>query len=43
MTVTSYGKTLEEALNVSYSEVQKIGFEGMTYRKDIGFDLKEAN
>jgi phosphoribosylamine---glycine ligase len=34
--VTSVGATLEEALDMSYSTVSKISFEGMQYRRDIG-------
>lgn len=34
--VTNTGKTLEEALKKSYEEVQKIHFDGVHYRKDIG-------
>ena len=39
MAITSYGKNFKEALNTSYKNIQKINFEGMNYRKDIGFDL----
>lgn len=41
MSVTSYGKTMNEALETSYKNVEKIHFEGSYYRKDIGFDLTE--
>ena len=37
--VTSMSDKYQEALNLSYSQVQKLGFEKMYYRKDIGFDL----
>jgi len=40
ISVSSYGKNMEEALKVSYKNVKKINFEGSYYRKDIGFDLK---
>jgi phosphoribosylamine--glycine ligase len=30
------GDTLEEAVNRAYAGVEKIHFEGMHYRKDIG-------
>ena len=36
---TGKGDTLQEALAASYSTLDKICFEGMNYRKDIGFDL----
>ena len=37
--VTSLADTIQNALNLSYNTIQKINFEGMNYRKDIGFDL----
>lgn len=37
--ITSYGNDFREALETSYSNIQKMDFEGMYYRKDIGFDL----
>lgn len=37
--VTSLGKDFKEALRYSYTNVEKITFEGKYYRKDIGFDL----
>jgi len=37
--VSSYGKDYNEAIKKSYQEIKKISFEGMNYRKDIGFDL----
>lgn len=40
LAVTSYGKTMNEALQTSFKNVEKIQFEGSYYRKDIGFDLK---
>ncbi len=39
LAVSSWGHTLEEALRGSYSNAGRISFEGMYYRKDIGFDL----
>lgn len=37
--VSSYGKTMNEALEKTYESAEKIKFEGKYYRKDIGFDL----
>lgn len=39
MAVSSFGKTMKEALALSYQNVGKIHFDGMNFRKDIGFDL----
>ena len=39
MAITSYGKTYEEALKKSYQSIEKLHFDKMYYRKDIGFDL----
>ena len=39
LTVTSYGETLQEALTTSYAEANKVYFDKMYYRKDLGFDL----
>jgi phosphoribosylamine--glycine ligase len=39
LAVTSWGKTIAEALSISYSNLAVINFEGIYYRKDIGFDL----
>jgi phosphoribosylamine--glycine ligase len=39
LAVTSYGKDHKEALSKSYESLEKIYFEGMYYRKDLGFDL----
>jgi phosphoribosylamine--glycine ligase len=40
MAFTSFGDTMEEALEKSYKNIAKVSFEDMNYRKDIGFDLK---
>lgn len=39
MAITSYGDNFKEALKVSYKNVEKLDFDGINYRKDIGFDL----
>ena len=39
LAVTSYGKTMDEALRTSYRNIGKISFDKAYYRKDIGFDL----
>lgn len=37
--VTAQGDGIEEARSVAYREVEKIGFEGVNFRHDIGLDL----
>jgi len=37
--ITSYGANFKEALKKSYQNIEKISFDKMNYRKDIGFDL----
>jgi phosphoribosylamine--glycine ligase len=37
--ITSFGEDFKSALKISYKNVGKLSFEGMNYRKDIGFDL----
>lgn len=39
LAITSLGNSIEEALAKSYQNIGKINFEGINYRKDIGFDL----
>ena len=39
LAITSYGKDHKDALATSYKNIKKIDFDGMYYRKDIGFDL----
>ncbi|WP_281541817.1 phosphoribosylamine--glycine ligase [Maribacter aestuarii] len=39
MAITSFGKDFKEALKISYDNVEQLSFEGMNYRKDLGFDL----
>lgn len=37
--ITSFGKNFKDALKKSYENIQKICFDKMNFRKDIGFDL----
>jgi phosphoribosylamine--glycine ligase len=39
MAITSYGNSHQEALKKSYQNIEKVDFDKMYYRKDIGFDL----
>lgn len=39
LAVSSYGDTMQEALAQSYKNVAKIHFDGVNFRRDIGFDL----
>ena len=39
MAMTSYGNTYQEAIKKSYQSIEKLHFDKMYYRKDIGFDL----
>ncbi|CEN34361.1 phosphoribosylamine--glycine ligase [Capnocytophaga cynodegmi] len=39
LAVTSFGKDFKEALQKSYENIEKIHFDKMYFRKDIGFDL----
>jgi len=39
MAITSFGTDFKSALAQSYNNVEKLSFEGMNYRKDLGFDL----
>jgi len=39
MAITSYGNTYNEAIKKSYQNINKLCFDKMYYRKDIGFDL----
>ena len=40
LAVTSYGKSMGEALEKSYKNAELLSFEGSYYRSDLGFDLK---
>ena len=42
LAITSFGNSMEEALEKSYKTVRDISFEDSNYRKDIGFDLKTS-
>ena len=37
--VTSFGESFQEAIKKSYQNIDKLHFDKMYYRKDIGFDL----
>ena len=39
MAITSFGSTKKEALDKSYASLNKISFDKIVYRTDIGFDL----
>ncbi len=39
MAITSYGENFKDALKTSYKSIEKLRFDGMNYRSDIGFDL----
>lgn len=39
MAITSYGNTYQEAIKKSYQNIDKLHFDKMYYRKDIGLDL----
>ncbi|MCF8716166.1 phosphoribosylamine--glycine ligase [Joostella atrarenae] len=39
LAVTSFGADFKEALKTSYNSIEKISFDKMNYRKDLGFDL----
>ncbi|PNW30276.1 phosphoribosylamine--glycine ligase [Formosa algae] len=39
LAMTSYGNTYQEAIKKSYQNIEKLHFDKMYYRKDIGFDL----
>ncbi|MDQ6469964.1 phosphoribosylamine--glycine ligase [Flavobacterium sp. LHD-80] len=39
LTVTSYGDDFQQAIKKSYQNIDKLSFDKMYFRKDIGFDL----
>ena len=40
LAITSFGKNLAMAKKNNTNEIEKLSFQGMVYRSDIGFDLK---
>ncbi len=40
LAVTSYGKSMKEAVSNSMAAMESIQFEGMYYRKDIGYEFE---
>jgi len=38
--ITSYGETVSETIVKSMNELDNISYDGMTYRKDIGFEFQ---
>ncbi len=38
--ITSFGKSVFDAVEISKQEMEKISFEGMYYRNDIGFEFE---
>ena len=39
LAVTSFGENFQEAIKKSYQNIDKLHFDKMYFRKDIGFDL----
>ncbi len=39
MAFTSFGSDFREALSKSYDSINKVCYDGIQYRRDIGFDL----
>jgi len=39
ISISSYGTDMKDALSTSFSNAEKIQFDGKYYRKDLGFDL----
>jgi len=39
LAITSFGNSFDEAIKKSYQNINKLHFDKMNYRKDIGFDL----
>ncbi len=41
LSITGLGVTMDDALTYSYEAIKGISWDGMNYRKDIGFDLRK--
>jgi len=41
LAITSLARTMDEALEKSFENAEKINFDGKYFRRDIGFDLKQ--
>lgn len=41
LAITSLGDTMQEALEGSYNNAKRVGFDNMYYRKDLGKDLEK--
>jgi len=39
LTLTAFGQDLNQALAAAYNDAQKVSFEAVYYRRDLGFDL----
>jgi phosphoribosylamine--glycine ligase len=40
LAVTAYGENIKEAVTIATQRLQKIEFEGMNFRRDIGFEFE---
>ncbi len=38
--MTSYGRSIFDAVSISKEELQKIHYEGINYRHDIGYEFE---
>jgi len=38
--ITSYGSSIQEAVSLSNKAIEKIHFDNMNFRKDIGYEFK---
>jgi phosphoribosylamine--glycine ligase len=38
--ITSYGRSVFDAVEISKEEMQKVSFTGMMYRGDIGYEFE---